>query len=174
MVLGSCNCSSGPRCASRGIWRSFFDTRQQSPSVHADPLRQDGTRSHQYSDPVQRGTVFARLQFPGQAKPVVLPQRAQPGAALHGAREESRRGQGVGGSPFKTLSADNSGDICGFKTEAARVQAAGPPLLTAPHSPGYKQTLWPARAAPTPQASAALHSGLSLQGMMGASWCCYI
>ncbi|TMS19381.1 Cytokine-inducible SH2-containing protein [Larimichthys crocea] len=75
-----------------------------------------------------------RLQLPGPAQSVVLPQCAQPGAALHGTTEESRGGEGGGGGSFKTHSTDNPGDICGVKTEAGRVQAPGPPLLTAPYT----------------------------------------
>ena len=168
MVLGSCDCGSGSRCASRGVWRSFFGTGQQPPSVHVDPLGQDCTRTHQYTDPVQRRPVSARLQLPGPAQPVVVPQRAQPGAALHGTREESGgREGGAGDGSFETLSADNSGNICGIKAEAGRVQAPRPPLVTAPHTPRHQQTLWLPRPATTPEASNALHKGLSLQGMMG-------
>lgn len=134
MVLGSNNCGSGARCTSRGVWRSLFGPGQQPPYVHADPLGQDGAWSHQYTDPVQRRPVFAGLQLAGSAMPVVLLQRAQPGAALHGTREESRRGEGAGGVSFEALSADN---VSGFETEAGCVQAQGPPVLTAPHTPRH-------------------------------------
>lgn len=168
MVLGSHNCGSGPRCTSRGIWRGFFGTWQQPPSVHVDPLGQDCTRSHQYTDPVQRRPVFARLQFPGPAQPLVLPQCAQPGAILHGTKEESRGGEGGGGGSIKILTAGNPGLICGIKTEAGCLQAPRPPLVTTPHTPRHQQTLWLPWPATTPEASAALHTGLSFQDMTGS------
>lgn len=138
MVLGSHNCSSGSRCTSRGIWGGFFGTWQQPPSVHVDPLGQDCARSHQYTDPIQQCPVFAWLQFPSPAQTIVLPQRAQPGAILHGTKEESRGGEsGGGGGSIQTPTADNPGHISAIKTKAGCLQAPKPPLLTAPHPPRH-------------------------------------
>lgn len=165
MVLGGCDGSSGPRCSPRGVWRSLPGAGQQPPSVHADPLGQDRARAHEHTDPVQLRPVPARLQLPGPAQPVVLPQRSQSGAALHGTREKGRGEEGGGGAPFQTFSAGRSGDDSSTKTEAGSVQAPEPALSAAPHTSHHQQThrlRWPA---PTPEAPAALLTGLSLQGL---------
>lgn len=141
MVLGSGDCSSGPRCSSGGVRRGIFGTGQQPPPVHAHPLSQDCTGSHQYTDTVQQSPVSARLHFPSPAQPLFLSQRAQPGAVLHGTKAERRGREGGGGGPVQILAADNPGHICVIKTEAGHLQAPEPPVFTAPHPPRYQQAL---------------------------------
>lgn len=167
MVLGGHNSSPGPRRAARGFWRGVFGTWQQPPSLHADAVSQDRPRSHQYTDPVQQRPFSLGFQLPGPAQPLVLPQRSEPGAVLHGTKEQSRRGGAGQGGSFQILSGDHSEHICSVETEACRLQAPQPPLPAAPHTARHQQTLWLPRAATTPKASAAVHPGLPLQSMRG-------
>lgn len=168
MVLGSGNGGSGTRCASGRVGGSLFGTGQQPPSVHADAVGQDCTWTHQHTDPVQRSKVPAGFQHPGSALPLILPQRAQLGAALHEGGEDSWGGAGGGRGSLQALSPQHlRGDVSGTETEVGRVQASRPPLLTAPHAARHQQTHrlpWPVT---TPKASTALLTGVSLQGMRG-------
>lgn len=168
MVLGSNNGGSGPRCASGRVGGSLFGTGQQPPSVHVDPVGQDCSRTHQHTDPVQWSPVPAGFQHPGSAQPLLLPQRAQSGAALHESREDSRGGAGGGRGPLQALPQYFWGDVPGTEAEVGCVQASRPSLFAAPHTARHQPTHWLPWPVTTPEASAALHAGVSLQGMRGA------
>lgn len=166
LVLGSHHCSAGPRRPAGHPRGSLPGAGQQPPSVHADPVGQDGARTHQHPDPVQRRPVPAGLQLRGAGQPLVLPQRPKLGAALHGGGAESGGAEGGGaGGAGEALRAAGPGGVGGAEAEAGRVQTSEPPDSAAPDTPCHQQTQRRRGAAAAPQAAAAFPAGLPLQGV---------